>query len=64
MRYNEYMDMSHIPEDKMFANDHYWNQEAAIMLGRFLALSQFKDHVGHDLMFAVSPEFFYGLHVK
>ena len=64
MRYNKYMDMSLIPEHQMFANDHCWNSDAAIMLGRFLALSRFKEHIGENLVFAISPDFFYGMTIE
>ena len=54
------MDMNHFAVTNVFANDNAWDRQAAIMLGRFIALQKFRERYQEGLRaMAISPQFFY-----
>ena len=54
------MDSTFPSYEAVFANDNRWDNEAAIMLGRFIALHRFRDRYKSNLRaLAISPDFFF-----
>ena len=54
------MDSTSISYETIFANDNRWDSEAAVMLGRFIALHRFRDRYKDNLRaLAISPDFFF-----
>lgn len=54
------MDSNFLSYEAVFANDNKWDNHAAIMLGRFIALHQFRERYKPNLRaLAISPEFFF-----
>lgn len=54
------MDSSFLSYETVFANDNRWDSQAAVMLGRFIALYRFRDRYKDSLhALAISPEFFF-----
>ena len=54
------MESDLLSDKPVFANDNSWDEKAAIMFGRFLALHQFRERYCKNLSaLAISPEFFF-----
>ncbi|MCB9964442.1 MAG: hypothetical protein H6857_05855 [Rhodospirillales bacterium] len=46
--------------ESIFANDNSWDMQAAVMLGRFIALHRFRENYRKNLCaLAISPDFFF-----
>lgn len=54
------MNSGFLSYDAVFANDNRWDNQAAIMLGRFIALHQFREKYKKNMSaLAISPDFFF-----
>ncbi len=54
------MDSGFLSYEPIFANDNRWDNQAAVMLGRFIALYRFRDqYIDHLHALAISPDFFF-----
>lgn len=54
------MDSEFLSYEAVFANDNRWDNQVAVMLGRFIALHQFRERYRDNLRaLAISPDFFF-----